>query len=73
MEGKVEMENKVIEFEDGSYLELTITPENEVQMVLQARHLGERFKVTSMCIKLKKEEASDVCEWLTKNIQEDAI
>jgi hypothetical protein len=70
------MEDKVIEFEDGSYLELTATSENEVQMVLQARHLGKEFKVTSMCVKLKKEEVNSVCEWLTKSlevIQEDPI
>lgn len=65
---------KLVEFEDGSYLELTTTDEKEVQLVLQARHLGKELKVTSMCVKLKKEEIASVYEWLTealKNIQED--
>jgi S-adenosylmethionine synthetase len=59
---------KLIEFEDGSYIELIVNDDKEIQVTLQARHLGKEFKITSMSVSLQKDEAIDLQEWLSEAI-----
>jgi hypothetical protein len=56
---------KLIEFDDGSYLEL-IKKNEEIQITLQARHLNENFKITSMSVVLNKDEVIDLQKWLSE-------
>jgi hypothetical protein len=60
---------KLIEFEDGSYLEL-IKEGKELQVTLQAKHLGKDFKITSMTVVLNKDEVADLQKWLSEVIDE---
>ncbi len=59
---------KLIEFEDGSYIELVVNDDQEIQVTLQARHLGKEFKITSMSVNLRKDEATDLQKWLSEAI-----
>jgi hypothetical protein len=56
------MNNKKIEFEDGSWLEVVIG-DNKMTITLQAKHMGEN-KVTSTNVVLSPEQTIDLVNWI---------
>jgi len=57
---------KFFEFKDGSHISLKKVDDN-LQITLQAKHLGETFKITSMSVSLNKLEIEDIIKWLNDN------
>lgn len=63
---------KEFRFEDGGVLQLQLLDTGELSIHLQARHLGEGFKVTSAGVTLDAEKAHEVSGWLAGLLQEDS-
>lgn len=52
-----------IEFGDGSHM-LLKKLENGVKITLQAKHLGDNFKITSISAVLNEDEVKNIIEWI---------
>jgi len=57
---------KFFEFKDGSHISLKKI-DDTLQITLQAKHLGETFKITTMSVSLNNLEIEDIIKWLNDN------
>jgi hypothetical protein len=65
------MKEKLFKFEDESSLRIIIEDGGAMTIVLQARHLGNRTKITSSSIKLVSEEVVELVNWIGEKLMEE--
>jgi hypothetical protein len=59
---------KQFNFEDGSFLVIDLDKDGCLEMVLQAKHVGEEFKITSTSVKLSPDNVNELVNWLVDKL-----
>lgn len=64
------MGTKTFEFEDGSRVVFEMDDDHQLGLVIQARHLGKEFKITSAKALLSAEQLDELLGWLGDVLEE---
>jgi len=62
---------KILKFEDESFLRVTIEENGATTITLQAKHLGSNIKTTSATINLKPDEVIELVAWMGQELTDE--
>lgn len=58
------VQDQIIEFDGGGVIRLEVL-EKGINLIFQAPHFGEQFRIVSMNVILTENEAAKISEWLS--------